>query len=79
MDSNETIKQAVMAGLGIAMISQHTVTEELRSRRVQQMRLGEPCRIDLVECDQSCVGAVGEADRGGPVERDHRARVDLGE
>jgi molybdate transport repressor ModE-like protein len=34
MDSNETIKQAVMAGLGIAMISQHTVTEELRSRRL---------------------------------------------
>ena len=34
MDSNETIKQAVMAGLGIAMISQHTVTEELRSGRL---------------------------------------------
>ena len=34
MDSNETIKQAVMAGLGIAMISQHTVTDELRSGRL---------------------------------------------
>ncbi|MDQ2089604.1 LysR family regulator CbbR [Marimonas arenosa] len=34
MDSNETIKQAVIAGLGIAMISQHTVTDELRSRRL---------------------------------------------
>ena len=34
MDSNETIKQAVMAGLGIAMISQHTVSEELRSGRL---------------------------------------------
>ena len=34
MDSNETIKQAVIANLGIAMISQHTVTEELRSGRL---------------------------------------------
>ena len=34
MGSNETIKQAVMAGLGIALISQHTVTEELRTNRL---------------------------------------------
>ena len=34
MESNESIKQAVMADLGIAMISQHTVTEELRSGRL---------------------------------------------
>ncbi len=34
MGSNETIKQAVMANLGIAMISQHTVSEELRSGRL---------------------------------------------
>lgn len=34
MESNETIKQAVIANLGIAMISQHTVTEELRSGRL---------------------------------------------
>lgn len=34
MGSNETIKQAVMANLGVAMISQHTVTEELRSGRL---------------------------------------------
>ncbi|MFV0361329.1 LysR family transcriptional regulator [Tropicimonas sp.] len=37
MDSNETIKQAVMAGLGIAMISEHTVTEELRNRRIVRL------------------------------------------
>lgn len=30
MDSNETIKQAVMAGLGIAFLSLHTVVTELR-------------------------------------------------
>lgn len=34
MGSNETIKQAVIAGLGIALISRHTVTEELRSGRL---------------------------------------------
>ena len=33
MDSNETIKQAVIAGLGIAFISQHTVSYELQGRR----------------------------------------------
>ncbi|MDH3536223.1 MAG: LysR family transcriptional regulator, partial [Gammaproteobacteria bacterium] len=32
--SNETIKQAVMAGMGIAVISAHTVAAELRERRL---------------------------------------------
>ncbi len=32
--SNETIKQAVMAGLGIAMISKHTVLSELEQGRL---------------------------------------------
>ncbi|MBR0695015.1 LysR family transcriptional regulator [Bradyrhizobium lablabi] len=34
MDSNETIKQAVMAGLGVAFISQHTVFHELEDSRL---------------------------------------------
>jgi len=34
MDSNETIKQAVLNGLGLAMISAHTVAEELASGRL---------------------------------------------
>ncbi len=34
MGTNETIKQAVMAGLGIAFISQHTVSDELSQGRV---------------------------------------------
>ncbi|WP_241963266.1 LysR family transcriptional regulator [Paracoccus suum] len=34
MDSNETIKQAVLAGLGIAFLSLHTVTDELRAGRL---------------------------------------------
>ena len=37
MDSNETIKQAVIAGLGISLISAHTVIEELRSGRLETM------------------------------------------
>ena len=32
--SNETIKQAVMAGMGIAVISAHTVDAELRENRL---------------------------------------------
>ena len=34
MSSNETIKQAVMAGLGIALISAHTVASELNDGRL---------------------------------------------
>ncbi len=34
MQSNETIKQAVIAGLGIAILSAHTMHEELRSGRL---------------------------------------------
>lgn len=34
MDSNETIKQAVIAGLGVAFISLHTVASELRDGRL---------------------------------------------
>jgi DNA-binding transcriptional LysR family regulator len=32
--SNETIKQAVMAGMGIALISAHTVAAELEAKRL---------------------------------------------
>ncbi len=34
MDSNETIKQATMAGLGVAFLSLHTVTDELQTGRL---------------------------------------------
>jgi LysR family transcriptional regulator, low CO2-responsive transcriptional regulator len=34
IDSNETIKQAVMAGLGIAFISAHTIAAELQTDRL---------------------------------------------
>lgn len=39
MDSNETIKQAVIAGLGIAFISRHTVSHELKQRRLVALRV----------------------------------------
>jgi LysR family transcriptional regulator, low CO2-responsive transcriptional regulator len=39
MDSNETIKQAVMAGLGIAFISQHTVFHELSEKRLVTLKV----------------------------------------
>jgi DNA-binding transcriptional LysR family regulator len=39
MDSNETIKQAVIAGLGIAFISQHTVSHELAEGRLVTIRM----------------------------------------
>jgi len=38
MESNESIKQAVIAGLGVALISAHTVIEELKSRRLSLIR-----------------------------------------
>lgn len=34
MDSNETIKQAVMSGLGVALISAHTVSNEVHDGRL---------------------------------------------
>ncbi len=39
MDSNESIKQAVMAGLGIALISGHTVISEFDSGRLIALRV----------------------------------------
>lgn len=38
MDSNETIKQAVMAGLGLAFLSLHTVADELHAGRLALLR-----------------------------------------
>ena len=37
--SNETIKQAVMAGMGIALISAHTVAAELQAGRLRSLNL----------------------------------------
>lgn len=37
LESNETVKQAVMAGLGIALISRHTVSEEVHLGRLAEL------------------------------------------
>jgi DNA-binding transcriptional LysR family regulator len=39
MSSNETIKQAVMAGMGIAFLSEHTAGLELAARRLVRLRV----------------------------------------
>ncbi|GMG83359.1 LysR family transcriptional regulator CbbR [Paralimibaculum aggregatum] len=39
MGTNETIKQAVMAGLGLAVISAHTVVPELEAGRLVMLRM----------------------------------------
>lgn len=45
MDSNETIKQAVIAGLGISFISGHTIEQELKLKRLVILDvLGTPIR-----------------------------------
>ena len=44
MSSNETIKQAVIAGLGIAFISAHTVATELDERRLVTLDVDRPAR-----------------------------------
>ena len=41
MSSNETIKQAVMAGLGIAFLSEHTAGLELATGRLVRLRVPE--------------------------------------
>ncbi|TMV48807.1 hypothetical protein FGG78_40330, partial [Thioclava sp. BHET1] len=47
MPLNEAIKQAVMAGIGIAFLSLHTVSEELRSGRIAVLPApGLPLRMD---------------------------------
>lgn len=64
MGTNETIKQAVMAGLGIAVISGHTVVPELEAGRLVTLNLeGMPIRrtwylIRLAESEMSPVAAA---------------------
>ena len=39
MSSNESIKQAVMAGLGISFVSQHTIAAELKNNQLRVLRV----------------------------------------
>ena len=57
MDSNETIKQSVMAGLGLAFISGHTIASELEANRLALLDVvGIPIRRQWF--------AVTQGDRG---------------
>lgn len=62
--SNETLKQAVMAGLGIALLSGHTVSAELRSGRLVLLDVqGLPIRRDwyVVRRSDKVLGPASEA------------------
>lgn len=66
MSSNESIKQAVMAGLGIAFISLHTVSEELRSGKLVSLRVDELPLLrqwQLVRLNARVMSPVAEAFR----------------
>ena len=72
MDSNETIKQAAMAGLGVAFLSLHTVTEELASGRLSLIRAeGLP-----IERHWFLIRPAGRPDRA-VVSRAHAAIRDM--
>ncbi|NDR59206.1 LysR family transcriptional regulator [Aliiruegeria sabulilitoris] len=64
MSSNETIKQSVIAGLGIAILSQHTITEELHSGRLVALRTPNMPILRkwflLYPADRPPSGAAGE-------------------
>jgi len=75
MSSNETIKQAVIAGLGIALISQHTVTEELKAGRLVAIKTSELPIVRqwfaLHRSDQA-LSAAGQSVWDFVVENSHR-------
>lgn len=63
MDSNETIKQATMAGLGIGLLSSHTVQAEVQSGRlkvlaveglpiVRRWSITRPAEVELLPAGQ---------------------------
>ncbi len=67
--SNETIKQAVIAGLGIAFLSGHTIAAEVESRRLVVLnvagRFGRgTASVHDREPDGGGDRGIGAADRG---------------
>ena len=64
LGSNETIKQAVMAGLGVALISAHTVAAEIAERRlVDAGHRGPADRPAMVHAQ--CGASAADAGRRG--------------
>ena len=66
MDSNETIKQSVMAGLGVAFISAHTVAAEMETERLALLDVvGMPLRrqwYSVARSDRAMTPALGAFD-----------------
>jgi DNA-binding transcriptional LysR family regulator len=63
-DNPDAVKRAVMAGLGVAMVSRLTVEEDLASRRVALVRIktGLPTReFSVVDHPQKHHGAACRA------------------
>ncbi len=76
MASNETIKQAVMAGLGIAFLSAHTVAAELADRRLALLDIaGLPVVRPVVHRPAGTPAAV--AGRPGASAIPHRRRREV--
>ena len=72
MNSNETIKQAVMAGMGLAFLSRHTIGLELATRRIAILDVaGLPADAPLVRraprraFRESCVDRIRRVRRRG--------------
>jgi LysR family transcriptional regulator for metE and metH len=64
MGSNETIKQAVMAGIGVALLSAHTVAAELHDRRLVALDVeGTPVLRQwfVVRCREKRLLPAGQA------------------
>lgn len=72
MSSNETIKQAVMAGMGVSFLSQHTVGLEVVARRLVVLNIaGTPVMRHwyVIHRERKRLSPVVEAFRGFLIER----------
>ncbi len=76
MSSNETIKQAVMAGMGVSFLSQHTVGLELATRRLAVLDVaGTPVMRHwyVIHRERKRLSPVAEAFKGFLIERGAKA------
>ena len=76
MSSNETIKQAVMAGMGVSFISMHTVGLEVAARRLAVLDVaGTPVMRDwyVIHRERKRLSPVAQAFKSFLIERGARA------
>ncbi len=75
MSSNETIKQAVMAGMGVSFISMHTVGLELAARRLVALKVtGTPVMRDwyVIHRERKRLSPIAQAFKAFLIERGAR-------